>query len=350
MQRQNDIVVAYADVKSAALYFPYVVPETSYLVSRAFTTAIQLGQQEGDWQNQVLADLRDVLPPSDNIGLLLPPHMREDKTFMRLLTVVPTWEVIYELLSEIGKPAELPPNADDLMSQIVKGGKEVLGVNLLHTKSLDTASDALWDRHDLRSLPALMPAEMIAEVAKARRAIDQLVSQGKLERRPQTKESLDYRFSLVNANLIDASAASWDQILSIREDTQSQAKLQTLRRFFTTNFEGKSESYIKDYLHQSLEAHDATAKEFGFQTKALVLDALFTSKLLQRGVVGAGLAILLDEPIAALASGFSGVLFEVGNTSVKLMKHKFKFQQAVEQHPLSYIIDAKQRLKSNRTI
>ncbi len=160
-------------------------------------------------------------------------------------------------------------------------------------------------------------------------------------------KSPDYRVSLVDANLIDTSSASWDQIIALREDATSQEKLQRLRRFLSTNYEGKSSSYVEDDLHLRLEDYDATVRKFGFDTRATILEAVFTSKWLKASAAGAGIAALCGQPLAAIASGFTGVLFEVGSTSVKPMKDNFKFNQVVERHPLGYIIEAKEKLSGS---
>ena len=45
-----------------------------------------------------------------------------------------------------------------------------------------------------------------------------------------------------------------------------------------------------------------------------------------------------------MVSGSVGVLFEVGSTTVKLMKSRFEFNQLVDQHPLGFIIDTNKEL------
>ena len=325
----DESVVAYANMKAAALYFPYVVPEVSYIFGMALVADIQQKQQGCFSESLANTKLLEEFPP-DGAMQFLAPDMQKDKTFKRLLAVVPTWSTI-NLLIEIGHESVPSPEAEEMMGKFGDLGKQQLGVNLLHDRSLDVSRKALWDLHRLRSLPAIKPAWALRSVEEVK---------------PNATESPEFRVSLVNANLIDTSSASWDQIVALRADLESQKKLRRLRRFLTTNYEGKSHSYIEDDLHLRLEDYDATVKKFDFRTKTLVLEAIFTSKWLRGSATGAVIAGLLGQPLAAIAAGAVGILFEVGNTSVKVAQNKFELRQALENHPLNYVIDTKEKLQT----
>jgi len=47
-------------------------------------------------------------------------------------------------------------------------------------------------------------------------------------------------------SLIDAEHADWEQIISLREDSDSKEALRRFRLFTFDNYRGKSKSYIED--------------------------------------------------------------------------------------------------------
>ena len=72
----------------------------------------------------------------------------------------------------------------------------------------------------------------------------------------------------------------------------------------------------------------------------MVLEAVISFKWLQGSLTGAGIASLCGNNAAALASGFTGVLFEIGNIAVKLARRNFELKELIAQHPLGYIISS----------
>lgn len=322
----DDTVVAYTKMKQAALYFTYVVPIPSLQIEDATLIAHELNRNGEDWLAPVMSVLKSELPSGTDCDRLMPPHLKNDSKFVHLLTRVALWEginsAVHALIDAFG------PSVVGAKAELIALGKKHLGVNLLHERSLDVAYDALMDRYALDALPAVVPDEWTQMNAE-------LDSQAELS---------GFRLALIDVNLIDTSTASWDQIMAIREDSESQKQLHRLRRFLSKSYEGKCQSFVEDDLHGRLDDHEAAARKFGFETKATVLEAVISSKWLQGSLTGAGIAALCGNNAAALVSGFTGVLFEVGNIAVKIARRNFEFKELIAQHPLGYIISANEHL------
>jgi len=63
----------------------------------------------------------------------------------------------------------------------------------------------------------------------------------------QVSEGSQDLFSIISGiSLIDAEHADWEQIISLREDSDSKEALRRFRLFTFDNYRGKSKSYIED--------------------------------------------------------------------------------------------------------
>lgn len=158
--QSDDIVVAYAKMKQAALYFKYVVPIPSLLIEDALLTAIELDLGGTEWQVPVLSLLQEELSASGTAwNRLIPPHLANDPTFVRFLSRFSIWDAINSAFHS-GIHAFGPSDAfAESKDALVEFGKKLLGVNLLHDRSLDVTYDALMDRYALKDLPAVVPDE-----------------------------------------------------------------------------------------------------------------------------------------------------------------------------------------------
>ncbi len=325
----NDTVVAYSKTKEASLYFSHVVPIPSFVIEKSLFHAMKLYRCGADYQASVTLMLDAEMPTCESHwAKLLPPHLSSNPKFFKLLNRVSMWDGLnsfYHSMLALNGPSE---DFDECKTQLIEMVKKLMGVNLLHDLALDRTYDALMTRYDLEMLPAIVPDEW------TKMDDGSMIKTG----------SSDFRLTLLNVNLIDTTTASWSQIFSFREDIESQTRLQRLQRFFSKNYVGKSRSFIEDDLQTRLDDHAAVVRKHGFDTKMAKLEAVVSSKWLQGSLTGAGLAAICGHNEAALISGFTGILFEVGSTGVKLARRKFEFMEHIAQHPLGYIIAAHESL------
>ena len=357
----KDAVVAYTNFKEAALYFPYVIVDSSAFFDGVLRTMLidsVKGRDIKDIEEEIRKEFvgtfgnEEVGPdglPKHLIDLL-PPALRTDRPFLKLLTKVPFWDALHALLSQITE-GQKTAHVEAKKAEIETILRTKLRISVFNEDSLSNSWEALMDRYDLHSQAAIMTPTMVKEMAIAKAVVTKMINDGKLpgkmRTKPENNEREDLRLSLVNAKLIDTSSASWDQIVALREDVESKRKLERLRRFLTTNYDGKGRSFIEDDLQQRLEDHEAVAKKFGMETRYVVVDAVLKAPWVLG--LGAGLTWYLREQqtTAALVAGIVATVAKVGGTIVQLKRRKFEFDEEVRQHPLGYIFDAKKRIETS---
>lgn len=150
---------------------------------------------------------------------------------------------------------------------------------------------------------------------------------------------------LSQLKLIDTSQTEWEQIIQIREDEKAITKLRNLRLFFHQNYSDKEKSFVEDDLCKRYEDYKNTVKKWGFETITSSIQMLLTSPVTIASV-GASLSMaLFGEPLSALATAGTGVGLEIGKMSLHIAKQKKKLSVLQRDHPLAYIIDAKEKLE-----
>lgn len=327
MSEPADTVVAYSRPKEAALYFSHVIPITYFQIASGMTRAYEesLGGNPAVLAEIMMDELQ--LPRGEEgLAQLLPTALRSDKVFTKLLAKVPIWLYLQNLVGALSPKLDDPQKAQRFTSEIGKA----LNVNLMDETSLDASIETLYERYNLDSYPViLLPDHDLAT-----------------EDSEPSDNADDFRVCMINAKLIDTADASWDQIISLREDVESREKLQRLRRFMSTNYEGKSRSFVEDDLHQRIEDHEFAVKKFGFNTTMTVLEAVFKSKTLLATITGATVAAETGHPLTAFASLLAGVSLEVGGVAIQLKKQRYEYDEHNIRHPMGYVISAKEHLKS----
>ncbi|MHB0955694.1 MAG: hypothetical protein ACYC0X_04875 [Pirellulaceae bacterium] len=314
-----DIVVAYTNYKDAALYFDYVVPviedtirnSVAGLVAKSFDV------------NAALSNITHEVSTTPRI--LLPPHLSSDPQFSSLLIRLSVWSA----LSGIIEIARQHPSGG--AAEALQKLNQILQVDVSQPKSLDTHLVALFDRYKLDQYPELLPADMTQLLAK-------------LGLSPNDAENIG--LSLVGAKLVDTTNVSWDQILEFRKDTRGREKLRRLRRFFTTNYEEKSQAYIEADLHQRLEEHEAVVKSWGFETIMTTIESFINMKTFTAIAGGSLAGYCSQSPVIGFVSG--GAL-ELSGLAVTLARCLHRGNQ-LKSHALSYILDARKALAPRQPV
>lgn len=327
MSNAIDTVIAYSQVKHAALYFPYVVPLPIFIIEDLIIEAALEYQQKGVLVSDFRRKLEIELPDKETRWRrLLPPRLASDGKFFRLLQKFTVWDATHSALTQM---IEVFGPADDFAekkAELEAAMKKHLRVKFFHEQSLEKTFDHLVSHYKLHQFQALIPE-----------AWDTLDANTE-------PESDDFRISLINMQLVDPSVATWDQICSFREDAASAKKLERLRRFFVKNYSGWPKNAVEDDLQTRLDDHAAVVRKFGFQVRQTKLEAVCSSKSLFGGLTGALAAALLGQPLTAALSGGTGLLLDLGNAALKIRQQKFEFNEFIDQHPLGYIISANETL------
>lgn len=148
--------------------------------------------------------------------------------------------------------------------------------------------------------------------------------------------------TLAGLNLVDVTKASWDQIVELRQDQQSQRKLQRLRAFLANSYTGKSLSYIEDDLARCLDDYEQGRQKHGFETVAASISVLLDSANLQAALaVGVG-ATLLGGPAVGISSAAA---IEVGKVAIEFAKRRRQMVDWQRSHDFAYIIDVQAKTK-----
>lgn len=280
---EMNIAVDYGDTKQAALYFDHVLP-----LLPGLTVFESADEYDGDEFNKVL-------------GKIIPPSLLREKG--DIPDVDYTTYVLYNMIDlHVG---EAGADSADQYSKIV----ERCGLDLEKTPVVA----------ERKFLEVLEPTK----------------SGG------QEKLCL----ALTNANLVDVSNVSWRQILAFREDKESRKKLRNLRLFFLKNYDGKDSSFVREDLFRLMEEYEEACKEWGFSTKISTLAMILSSKSLITTLGVSGMSILFGHGELAAVSAASGACLELGKVAVELRKRKYALNRLKSEHPLAYIIEAKERLR-----
>lgn len=148
--------------------------------------------------------------------------------------------------------------------------------------------------------------------------------------------------TLAGLNLVDVTKASWDQIVELRQDQESQRKLQRLRAFLANNYTGKSLSYIEDDLGRCLDDYEQGRRKHGFETVTASMSVLLDSSSLHAALAAGVGASLLGGPTVGLSSAAA---IEVGKVAIEFAKRRRQMVDWQRSHDFAYLIDIQAKTK-----
>jgi hypothetical protein len=154
--------------------------------------------------------------------------------------------------------------------------------------------------------------------------------------------------TLSELRLVDASKASWDQILSFRKDRTSTQKLRKLKTFFHKNYTGKPKAFIEDDINARIEDYECVIKDWGFETKISAFSLLLSSKTLAATACGTLASTVFQAPTIAAITAISGACVELGKVSLYIARRRYGLQKILRDNPFGYIIEARRRLRASR--
>lgn len=156
-----------------------------------------------------------------------------------------------------------------------------------------------------------------------------------VESAPDVKHE-DAVVALCNLQLIDAERAPWEQIVETRSDADARARLQRLRAFAQTNYQGKPTSFIEDDLSSRIDEYHQVASKHGFELVSGTLSALLDSSTLLSAAGASLAAAYLGGPTTALSAA---VCVELGKASLEFARKKRVMVDWAKTHPLAYLIE-----------
>ncbi len=139
--------------------------------------------------------------------------------------------------------------------------------------------------------------------------------------------------------LVDASKASWEQILELRKDPEARSKLRNLRLFFHNNYQGMPTSFVIDDLGRRLDEYSATRKRLGFESTNGCISSLLDAKSLQAAAATSIAAAFFGGPIASLGTA---VLVELGGVALEFSRKRYAIREFEKTHDLAYLIEIKE--------
>ena len=298
----RDTAVCYSNLAEACLYFDHILPLGVFFDD--VITALPHVKAPEDLQSAPRVP-REFLPE------LLPPSLRRRDHFREL-----------ERLHTEGMEAFL-----QWMEDIVKGKSS--------THELAIFDSWLRNTRTLTERMGLLDCTVVTEPNLLPHTLEASVT------------STDFAATMTSLHLVKASRLSWDQIREFRRDPLSRMKLRRLRLFFAENYVGKDRRYVEDDLHRVLDDYAATVKSWGFETRAQVTTMLLSSKWVAGALSGSALSAILGAPIAAVVTGSTGLVLELGNIVIEITKRRHALRRLSEASPISYVADLQMASQSD---
>jgi len=290
--------VCFDDLKTAALYFDSVIP-------------IAFRSMRGQGQNKdVLFELPDEIPGEVLLHLLfnITPTSSAEK-WTHLGKYIDSWD---EFIKAIHPAREKFPNSYEDVKKIY----------------LDDAK--IGDSSSVRQ-----------EFRKFTKALGKSYSTVLLPEDIESSDSNSYSaLVLSDLSLVDASKASWEQILELRKDPDARSKIRNLRLFFHNNYANQSAAYIADDLHRRIDEYNLARKRLGFETATGSISALLDAKSLQAAATTGIAAAFVGGPIGGISSA---VLVEIGSMALEFSKKRFAIKEFENSHELAYLIKVKKK-------
>lgn len=289
MQPYIGTSISIGSLKSAALYFDYVIPIN---LGAAFTEYGSFAS----FPTELAALLR-------SLRELVPPAFRNNENFARQLGIVnkQTAEVV---LSAAGNPALL---------------------DTPYEERARSARDAIYTLIDQFSLgSALLDCR------------DNLFHRGNDEH-----HSLAL---LIQLDLIDAERAPWEAIIEIRKDLEAQERLRRLRLFAYENYDGKSPAFVEDDILNRISEYEREAKRWGLEMTHSTLSTVLGSKILGGSAAASLVSVLTGAHILAVIGSLGVGTLELGRITFEVVRRRTALLDLERRNPVSYISYANRQI------
>ncbi len=291
--------VCFDDLKAAALYFDSVIPV-------AFRS--MRGRGEG---NDVLFELPEEIPGEVLINLIFniaPSNSAEKWKYLK--RYMDSWEAFSKAIHP----------ARDKFSNDYEDVKRIY----------------------LEDSPIGSGSSVRKEFKKFTKELGKTFSTVLLPTIQESSDSNPYSVLVLSGiPLVDASKASWNQIMELRKDSDSRSKLRNLRLFFHNHYTSQSSAFISDDLGRRIEEYHTARRRLGFEATVGSISALIDSKSLQAATATGIAAAFIGGPIGGISSA---VLVELGSVALQFSRKRFAIKEFENSHDLAYLIQLKREL------
>lgn len=291
-------VVCFRELKDAALLFDRVLP-----------VALKRVQGTG---TDIVFDFSDRVPSRALLSLVYDdPKLTAQKYPPELWKILDGWELFSEHVTRYGKSCKLSSIGNDYQDlyHSYLSNASLNGSDLIRSHFKKYAQSLGINNADI-----LLPSVIESNVS----------------------DQQDPVITLTGIELINATTASWEQIIEIRSDLEARLKLQRLRAFLTKNYLGKTRTYIEDDLARALADYDQARRKHGFDTVVSSISVLLDSGNLQAAIAAGIGAALFGGPWVGLSSA---VAVEVGKAAIEVSKRRRAVIDWKASHELAYIIE-----------
>lgn len=291
--------ICFEDLKTAALYFDSVIPV-------AFSS--MQGRGEG---NDVLFRLPDEIPGEVLVNLIfgVSPSSSAEK-WTHLGRYLDTW---------------------DAFSKAIHPARDRFSNNYEDVKRIYLSDAPVGDGSTIRQ-----------EFKKLSAALGKSYSTVLLPSEDNTAEETPYAvLAISGVPLVDASKASWEQIVELRKDTDARGKLRNLRLFLHGTYQGKPKEFVTDDLGRRIEEYNSARKRLGFEAVTGTISSLLDAKSLRAATATGIAAAFAAGPLTGIGSA---VLVELGGMALEFSKKRFAIKQFENSHELAYLIRAKKEI------
>ncbi len=144
--------------------------------------------------------------------------------------------------------------------------------------------------------------------------------------------------------VVDTSNAKWDQVKDFREDNESVRACRRLCVFMHDELEGKSKDYIEDRVLAEVDSYQSACAKHGFKLLTGSLTTIFDQDSAIAASATTATALLLGVPLTAAAVSASAIL--IGKLSLRVAKDCYALRETKREHPISYIVQARDTLNA----
>ena len=150
--------------------------------------------------------------------------------------------------------------------------------------------------------------------------------------------------TLVNLRLVDASAASWDQILEFRQDNAARAAFVKMRTFLFESSARTSTSDLSDRVVALVDDYEQSVRKHGFEARAAGWEVLLNKQILIDALSMGGLGAQLGGPFLGATAAGMALTFDCGRAVLTAKRKLLESERVLGTHPANWIFMARSAL------
>ena len=144
--------------------------------------------------------------------------------------------------------------------------------------------------------------------------------------------------------IVDERNLTWEQVVEVRSDLESQKKLRKFRLFLANNYHGKSSEYVKDSLLTLLDDYESACKKHGLELILSTISNVLNSKSLIASLSVSAAGLLLGEPTVAATSVLAGSVIEIGKAFIQIAEKKIAFRSKQTSNEIAYLVTLRDKM------